>query len=398
MSTQGFPNPHFPQPPPPGSQYPPPQYPPPPSPYGPPPPLPPDLLNYGMPYYLPPQPPRVWSALVGGVVAIILAFAAAIAALIPSLLTSGVNAQDETALLEWVAVYAATTYVGLLVVLLPGQVAFGGSALAGAWLSPEPGAQRLGLHRLGLPLWTVPVLMLGTPFIGWCVQFVLSGAAKDGPSPHLKMLERIIMSPTGGRAALLFFLVAVMPGVCEELLFRGYVQRRLLRRWHVLPAILLTSVMFAVAHFDPMHMMGVFPIGIWFGIVAWRTDSTWPAVACHFANNGAAILMGWTFGSDFAVPKTPVQAIVVLAMAVAFLASILILFTMARPTPPETPAMPQCPYPSPAPYPGYAYPYAYPAPYPTMPVQLPPPPPPPPPSPASQPPQPPTSPDGTGSA
>ncbi len=75
------------------------------------------------------------------------------------------------------------------------------------------------------------------------------------------------------------------------MLFRGYAQRRLLQRWHPAAAVGVSSALFAAAHLDPVHVVGVVPLGIWFGIVAWLTGSIWPAIICHTANNAAAVLL-----------------------------------------------------------------------------------------------------------
>jgi len=84
-------------------------------------------------------------------------------------------------------------------------------------------------------------------------------------------------------------MVAVVPGLIEELMFRGYVQTRLAERWHPLLAITVTALMFSVIHLDPIHMLGVVPLGLWLGAVAWRADSVIPAMLCHAANNALAV-------------------------------------------------------------------------------------------------------------
>jgi membrane protease YdiL (CAAX protease family) len=84
----------------------------------------------------------------------------------------------------------------------------------------------------------------------------------------------------------MFVLMAVLPGLSEELLFRGLLQRAI-RSAPV--AIGVSGFAFAVAHLDPPHVVAVLPMGLFLGWVAWRTDSTWPTIAAHVANNGLAI-------------------------------------------------------------------------------------------------------------
>jgi len=75
---------------------------------------------------------------------------------------------------------------------------------------------------------------------------------------------------------------------------------------------------------DPIHMLGVVPLGLWLGAVAWRADSVWPAMICHSANNAVAVV-GTKYGQmptlDFALdPMTMV------ALAISFPAFLLSLY------------------------------------------------------------------------
>ena len=55
-------------------------------------------------------------------------------------------------------------------------------------------------------------------------------------------------------------------------------------------AIAISTGIFAAAHMDPQHAVGVIPLGVWLGVIAWRTGSVWPAMLCHAMNNAFAIL------------------------------------------------------------------------------------------------------------
>lgn len=81
--------------------------------------------------------------------------------------------------------------------------------------------------------------------------------------------------------------IAFAPGLCEELMFRGLIQRRLLSVWRPWAAILYTSALFAALHLTPVHMLFAFPLGLWFGFIAYRTGSVWPSSFCHAFVNGA---------------------------------------------------------------------------------------------------------------
>jgi membrane protease YdiL (CAAX protease family) len=81
-------------------------------------------------------------------------------------------------------------------------------------------------------------------------------------------------------------MLMLAPALGEELLFRGYMQRRLLWCWSPAAAIGVATVCFSLLHIPVWWFLAVVPLGAWFGIVAWRTNSIWPSVACHAAVNG----------------------------------------------------------------------------------------------------------------
>jgi membrane protease YdiL (CAAX protease family) len=198
----------------------------------------------------------------------------------------------------WMISFAKTP-IGFAVVILPGQLAFLGVTLLFAFLSPQPWRERLAI-RWPREHWVLWVLFaLSTPATALIVTVPLSQFVTAEDSRTLADFQEIFSS--GG---VVFFLltvlgVALMPALAEEFLFRGYVQSRLLRAWPAWGAILTSSVLFAAAHMDPIQSLGVLPIGIWMGIVAFRTNSLLPAIACHLVNNTYA-LVAMRLASTFA--------------------------------------------------------------------------------------------------
>src|SRR5690606_15654033 len=81
-------------------------------------------------------------------------------------------------------------------------------------------------------------------------------------------------------------LVALLPGTIEELFYRGFVQQALLQRWRPATAILVTSVLFGIAHLDPAHVAFTFVMGTWFGVVGWRTGAVVLPIMLHALMNG----------------------------------------------------------------------------------------------------------------
>jgi membrane protease YdiL (CAAX protease family) len=172
---------------------------------------------------------------------------------------------------------------GMSVLVLLSEAVFLGVALFG--VRPLPGTQRenLGLARPALPLLAYPLFAVGS--IAVALFGGLLGDMVNRLIPSMLNADALRSQVTWTTGIPFVAIIALAPGFVEELLFRGYIQRRLLRRWRPRSAILFASVAFAVAHLDPTHVMFALPIGIWFGILAWRTNSIWPGVAGHMFVN-----------------------------------------------------------------------------------------------------------------
>ena len=275
----------------------------------------------------PGRPPRLWPTLLVAPCAIALCLITATTVLVIAALVSGglELLADRDRLMEWLSGFISTP-LGFALLFAPGQLILAAAAIVPAVLSPDPTAQRLGLVRGRLPLWSYPVLMLATP-MAVLVGYLLLLPLSDGPSDQLLILDRLITEPTGVFAVVVVLSLTVVPGFVEEVFFRGYVQRRLLNRWPAVAAIAFTSLLFGAAHLDPQHFLLVLPLGVWLGVVTWRAGSVWPAVLCHFFTNLTGILSA-RLGLDPIDGRLSFNATNVAMLAlvgVAFIVSIVVL-------------------------------------------------------------------------
>ena len=88
---------------------------------------------------------------------------------------------------------------------------------------------------------------------------------------------------------LAWVLMAAVPAVCEELLFRGWVLASFAGRAatsrRLAVAIVAQAVCFAVFHLLPERMPQTFALGIVLGAVTVATHSILPAIVCHLVHN-----------------------------------------------------------------------------------------------------------------
>lgn len=86
--------------------------------------------------------------------------------------------------------------------------------------------------------------------------------------------------------------VALIPGICEEFVFREVIQPAATHTLGPFYGILYTSTLFAVVHLIPVQMLAAFIFGLVFGYIRYRTGSIYPAVLAHVAANTIVIGLG----------------------------------------------------------------------------------------------------------
>jgi membrane protease YdiL (CAAX protease family) len=115
---------------------------------------------------------------------------------------------------------------------------------------------------------------------------LMQAMAVYAPDSTFNVLEGLHGLARSQPVWLLWPALALLPGVSEELLFRG-----LLLRSFTAPAIgvLASGVAFALFHVDPRHIAGVLPLGLFLSWVASRS-STSVTIFAHIANNTMALV------------------------------------------------------------------------------------------------------------
>jgi membrane protease YdiL (CAAX protease family) len=103
--------------------------------------------------------------------------------------------------------------------------------------------------------------------------------------------DALIVDPRPWPLVATLLAIAVTPGLCEEVLFRGYLQRTLQRRlafpWH----FLLSGALFALFHQQVLSLPSLLLVGIYLGFVYHRFGSLYLTMLCHFLYNAVLILL-----------------------------------------------------------------------------------------------------------
>ncbi|MBN2571069.1 MAG: CPBP family intramembrane metalloprotease [Ignavibacteriales bacterium] len=80
-------------------------------------------------------------------------------------------------------------------------------------------------------------------------------------------------------------VVCVTPAICEEVFFRGYIQKsfelKLKAKW----GIFLTALFFGLYHFNPYATIPLIALGLYFGYAIYKTNSIFVVIILHFLTN-----------------------------------------------------------------------------------------------------------------
>lgn len=224
------------------------------------------------------------------------------------------------ALAGWVVANISGALLGVLIV-----AAFGYST------DPES-LKNLPITMVALqfpPLWIgfvgVPVLVAAVKGTGWIRDFrvrfrlrdlpvgLVSGVAAqlilvplvslpilwltntdiDKLSEPARQLGDKADSPLG--VFLLFAAVAVGAPIAEEIFFRGLLLRSFEKRFGTAVAVIGSSVIFGITHFQALQFAALTAAGLVFALLAVRHDRLGPAIFAHIAFNGITVasLVGW---------------------------------------------------------------------------------------------------------
>lgn len=88
---------------------------------------------------------------------------------------------------------------------------------------------------------------------------------------------------------LLVFGTVLVAALVEESLIRGLLQQSMEEHYDVTRAVIYASLAWTIIHGMLFWAIQIFLMGIVLGLLAWRSNSLWPAVIAHGTNNALAV-------------------------------------------------------------------------------------------------------------
>ncbi len=103
---------------------------------------------------------------------------------------------------------------------------------------------------------------------------------------------------------LVIIVVSVVPAVCEEVMFRGYIQKSFEFKVKPIWAALITAIFFGLYHFNPYALIPLIALGFYLGYAAYKSNSIFVPMSLHFFNNFVAIIFYFIYGDDNVINST----------------------------------------------------------------------------------------------
>lgn len=155
-------------------------------------------------------------------------------------------------------------------------------AIAAVWLFGFDWRRTFGVARPRLSAIAIAVLLGAT---AWLFAGGLVARLLPPPESLTRAMQRFIQLGDAPMPVWVVWLVlGVVPGLCEELVFRGLIFSGL-RRLGPWPAVLVSALLFGLAHASIYRLMPTFILGVLLGLLRWRTGSIVPGMTMHAVNN-----------------------------------------------------------------------------------------------------------------
>ncbi len=173
------------------------------------------------------------------------------------------------------------------------------------------------------------------------LQFGLLFSLSELNTLFIGLLESIGYEETLGALPVLsgwnilpaLLVVALLPAIFEETLFRGIITRNMGRSgWGIFAAAFLSGALFSLFHGNPSQTLYQFICGVCFALVYLRAGSIFPAMLSHFCNNAVILLLTQQYGEvpfSALLPKGGYIALTVVA-ALCLVAAVCFLVLFGR--------------------------------------------------------------------
>ncbi len=196
-----------------------------------------------------------------------------------------------------------------------------GPPLAFLWRKKVSLKESLSLHFKGSCIFFGILGGVGIHFVMEELFYVMEDVL--GPYPSVEFLEKAFPK-TWLEFVPWILAIGLSAGICEEVLFRGFIQNGLQKYWGALKAVVVAALLFGVFHLDPWRIPSAIVLGLLAGYLLVRTRSLYTAMILHGTSNTLGQVLAFTGN----LPETNVQWFLVLVVSLGLIS--LVLFAAER--------------------------------------------------------------------
>ncbi len=143
------------------------------------------------------------------------------------------------------------------------------------------------------------------------------------------MLTQQFLSDTSGVGLCInIFVIALIPAIAEEVLFRGVLQRIFSDKYGVHRGIWLSAIIFSAVHFQFYGFVPRMFLGVILGYIVHYSSSIFPAILAHFTNNLISVLVAYFLGAEMLENTGYLDAQMLWVILASVITSGVILFLM----------------------------------------------------------------------
>lgn len=180
--------------------------------------------------------------------------------------------------------YSGLLITEYLLILLPSLLFI---KLIGSSIKKTLRLNRIGIKQvllvIGITIFTYPIAVFFQAIFLGIINMFKEITPSTVPMPN-----------DGLQYFISFLIIAISPGICEEVLFRGIILNSYEHTGYY-KSILITAVLFGMFHFNLANFVGPTILGIVFGIMVYKTNSLYSSIIGHTINNGIALTIGFLF-------------------------------------------------------------------------------------------------------
>ncbi|MFM2048815.1 MAG: hypothetical protein RI955_1363 [Bacteroidota bacterium] len=187
---------------------------------------------------------------------------------------------------------------------------FGLSALLFAFLKNKNGFAFLKMNKLpklDIVSMIVPITLCSLPIIAFVYYYnqqihfgAIDKIIRDLENQNGEITKAMLNTSTIAGLMFNLIVVAIIPGIVEELFFRGALQNLLhegFKNKHV--AIIATGIIFSAIHFEFLGFVPRMMMGIMLGYMYVWTGNIWTNIAAHVLNNGISVVAYFLFNNGY---------------------------------------------------------------------------------------------------